>query len=88
MNRDEAQVIQRMAEVIAERKGFRPVVIKDTDDLVGIVTVHDGPSLAQGEIIAPIVGEDPERSPKPTTTTSRTPITSWRRAATAGGSCR
>jgi uncharacterized membrane protein YqiK len=59
LNRDEAQVIQRMAEVIAERKGFRAVVIKDTDDLVGIVTVHDGPSLAQGEIIAPIVGENP-----------------------------
>ncbi len=59
LNRDEAQVIQRMAEVIAERKGFRPVVIKDTDDLVGIVTVHDGPSLAQGEIIAPIVGDNP-----------------------------
>jgi len=59
LNRDEAAVIQRMAEVIAERKGFRPVVIKDTDDLVGIVTVHDGPSLAQGEIIAPVVGENP-----------------------------
>jgi uncharacterized membrane protein YqiK len=59
LNRDESQVIQRMAEVIAERKGFRPVVIKDTDDLVGIVTVHDGPSLAQGEIIAPIVGDKP-----------------------------
>ncbi len=24
--------IQSMAEVIAERSGFRPVVIKDTDD--------------------------------------------------------
>jgi len=59
LNRDEAQVIQRMAEVIGERKGFRPVVIKDTDDLAGIVTVHDGPSLAQGEIIAPVVGENP-----------------------------
>jgi uncharacterized membrane protein YqiK len=59
LNRDEAQIIQRMAEVIAERKGFRPVVIKDTDDLVGIVTVHDGPSLAQGEIIAPVVGDNP-----------------------------
>jgi len=59
MNKDEAQVIQRMADVITERRGFRAVVIKDTDDLVGIVTVHDGPSLAQGEIIAPIVGENP-----------------------------
>jgi uncharacterized membrane protein YqiK len=56
LNRDEADVIRKMAEVIAERNGFRPIVIKDTDDMVGIVTVHDGPSLAQGEIIAPIVG--------------------------------
>jgi uncharacterized membrane protein YqiK len=28
-------------------------------DVVGIVTVHDGPSLPQGEIIAPLVGTDP-----------------------------
>ncbi len=59
LSRAEESVIQRMAEVIAERGGFRPVVIKDSDDMVGIVTVHDGPSLPQGEIIAPIVGDDP-----------------------------
>jgi uncharacterized membrane protein YqiK len=59
LSREESEIIRRMAEVIAERKGFRPVVIKDTDDLVGIVTVHDGPSLPQGEIIAPIVGDQP-----------------------------
>ena len=51
-----------MAAFIAERHGFHPVVIKDTDDLIGIVTVHDGPSLKQGEIIAPIVGEDPAKA--------------------------
>ncbi len=59
LSRNETEVVQRMADVIAERKGFRAVVIKDTDDLVGIVTVHDGPSLVQGEIIAPIVGDSP-----------------------------
>jgi uncharacterized membrane protein YqiK len=59
LSREENEVIHRMAEVIAERHGFRPVVIKDTDDLVGIVTVHDGPSLRQGEIIAPVVGDEP-----------------------------
>ena len=58
LSRDEEALMRRMAEVIAERGGFRPVVIKDTDDLVGIVTVHDGPSLPQGEIIAPVVGDD------------------------------
>jgi len=35
------------------------VVIKDTDDMIGIVTVHDGLSLGQGEIIAPVVGDNP-----------------------------
>ncbi len=59
MSRAEESVIQRMAEVINERGGFRPVVIKDSDDLVGIVTIHDGPSLPEGKIIAPIVGDDP-----------------------------
>ena len=47
-----------MAQVITERGGFFPVIIKDTDDKIGIATVHDGPSLAQGEIIAPVVGDD------------------------------
>src|SRR5688572_4418296 len=62
LNREEEQIIQQMANIIAERKGFTPVVIKDADDLVGIVTVHDGPSLSQGEIIAPTVGDDSAQS--------------------------
>ncbi len=59
INRAEEAVIQNMAKVIGERDGFRPVVLKDQEDKTGIVTVHDGPSLAPGEIIAPIVGGDP-----------------------------
>jgi uncharacterized membrane protein YqiK len=59
LSREDDVIIQRMAETIIERKGFRPVVIKDSDDLVGIVTTHDGPSLSSGEIIAPVVGGDP-----------------------------
>jgi len=59
LNRGEETIIRNMAQVIAERSGFRPVVIKDSDDLTGIVTVHDGPSLPQGEIIAPVVGDAP-----------------------------
>jgi len=58
LSRDDQTVIQNMAAVIAERGGFTPVVIKDSDDLTGIVTIHDGPSLTSGEIIAPIVGQD------------------------------
>lgn len=62
LSKEEAETIRNMAEVIAQRDGFRPVVIKDTDDKVGIVTVHDGPSLEQGEIIAPIVGDNPQEA--------------------------
>jgi uncharacterized membrane protein YqiK len=58
LSREEEAVFKRMAEVIRERGGFQPVIIKGADDLVGIVTVHDGPSLPQGEIIAPTVGNE------------------------------
>jgi uncharacterized membrane protein YqiK len=58
LSKEENETIRNMAQVIAQRGGFQPVVIKDVDDKVGIVTVHDGPSLTQGEIIAPIVGQE------------------------------
>jgi uncharacterized membrane protein YqiK len=57
LSRQDEEIVRAMATFISERQGFRPVVIKDTDDQVGIVTVHDGPSLPQGEIIAPVVGD-------------------------------
>ncbi len=60
LSKDDQTVIQNMAQVITSRKGFAPVVIKDSDDLIGVVTVHDGPSLPPGEIIAPVVGSDPD----------------------------
>ena len=44
-----------------ERNGFQPGDHQGADDLVGIVTVHDGPSLPSGEIIAPTVGDDAAR---------------------------
>lgn len=47
----------RMAELLRERDGFKPIVIKGTDDKVGIITVHDGPSLNKNDIIAPAVGD-------------------------------
>src|SRR4029079_16391748 len=49
--------------------GFHPVVIGGSnkagetevhDDLIGVATVHDGPSLPPGEIIAPAVGTEPD----------------------------
>ncbi|RPI24277.1 MAG: flotillin family protein [Chloroflexota bacterium] len=62
LGRDDQNAIQSMAAVIGERHGFTPVVIKDSDDLTGIVTVHDGPSLPTGEIIALIVGQDKDNA--------------------------
>ncbi|HEU5179211.1 MAG TPA: SPFH domain-containing protein, partial [Candidatus Polarisedimenticolia bacterium] len=62
LDRAEDAVFHKMAAVIRERGGFQPVTIMGADDLVGIVTVHDGPSLSSGEIIAPTVGEDPGRA--------------------------
>lgn len=52
---DDASLFGSMAGLIESRGGFEPVVIKDSDDVIGIVTVHDGPSLPEGEIIAPTV---------------------------------
>ncbi len=58
LEKSEEEMFKRMANIITQREGFEPVVIKGTDDLVGIATVHDGPSLASGQIIAATVGED------------------------------
>jgi uncharacterized membrane protein YqiK len=60
LEKEEPGVFARMAQVIADRGGFTPLVIKGADDSVGVVTVHDGPAMAQGEIIAPTMGDDPK----------------------------
>lgn len=55
---DKAQ-FAKMNSDIAERNGFEPVIIKNSDDMMGVITVHDGPSLPSDQIIAPKVGDDP-----------------------------
>lgn len=70
-NREELGIINRMQETLKSRNAFTPIVImgnsQEQSDLMGIVTVHDGLSLPQGEIIAPDVGathhsfQDPEQ---------------------------
>jgi uncharacterized membrane protein YqiK len=55
-------VIEQMGQLIDARRGFEAVVIKDADDVIGVVTVHDGPALPDGEIIAPAVGNDARRA--------------------------
>ncbi|MBI3130357.1 MAG: flotillin family protein [Acidobacteria bacterium] len=63
LDRSELETFTKMSAIIAERGGYRPVIIKGTDDVIGIITVHDGPSLQAGEIIAPAVGNDPADVP-------------------------
>lgn len=58
-NKSEQDSILEMSRIITERKGFEPVIIEGVSDLVGIVTVHDGPSLGKDNIICPTVGDDP-----------------------------
>jgi uncharacterized membrane protein YqiK len=69
----EIQKMLEWQKELAAVRGFDPVVIGgmvrtidplDSEkqiavDTIGIVTIHDGPSLAPGEIIAPAVGNDP-----------------------------
>jgi uncharacterized membrane protein YqiK len=59
----EQQVLDGMAQTIADRFGFAPVMLAVGGDGVGVVTVHDGPSLPSGEIIAPEVGADRADAP-------------------------
>ncbi|MHB8861858.1 MAG: SPFH domain-containing protein [Pirellulaceae bacterium] len=71
-NQERATIVDWQKELTAVN-GFNPVVIgrpimaldplhpetEQTVDSIGIVTVHDGPSLMPGEIIAPMVGAEP-----------------------------
>ena len=57
--KSEETTIMKMTELLKDRDGFKPIVIKGNDDKVGIVTVHDGLSLNREDIIAPAVGDDP-----------------------------
>ncbi|HVT37389.1 MAG TPA: SPFH domain-containing protein [Nevskiaceae bacterium] len=56
---DDHKAIEVMRACIEAREGFAPVVLRDREDLVGVVTVHDGPSLDHGQIIATSVGTNP-----------------------------
>ncbi len=61
-SKQEQSELITMQKTLADRGGFWPVVIMGTgreqSDLMGIVTVHDGTPIKQGEIIAPDVGEE------------------------------
>ena len=56
--RTDADTITAMRTQIESRDGFHPIVITDAKDVIGVMTVHDGPGLPPGELIAPPVGLD------------------------------
>src|SRR5436190_478476 len=69
-DRQQTETFKKWHKELFELGGFNPVVIDrsrarhredtpDSDDSIGIVTVHDGPALEPGEIIAPPVATDP-----------------------------
>lgn len=70
-SRGEKMELVSMQKTLIDRNAFSPVIImgdgNQASDIMGIVTVHDGISLQEGEIIAPSVGEghssfqDPEK---------------------------
>ncbi len=69
LDAQESASVKTWHEQLTECEGFHPVVIGGSsdsgetevhDDLIGVVTVHDGPSLPPGEIIAPAVGTEPD----------------------------
>lgn len=70
-SKSERMELVTMQKTLLDRNAFSPVIImgqsSEASDIMGIVTVHDGPSLQEGEIIAPYVGEahasfqDPEK---------------------------
>ncbi|MFL0195671.1 SPFH domain-containing protein [Clostridium sp. WILCCON 0269] len=49
---------EQMKIKIQALNGFTPVIINGKSDLIGIVTVNEGPSLPNGEIIAPVVAQN------------------------------
>lgn len=69
----ELQQLMSWQHQLKEVDGFNPIVIGEElsaidplnpdkiipVDSIGIVTIHDGPSLSPGEIIAPAMGNDP-----------------------------
>lgn len=59
LSQEERQLFDQMAQEIADRDGFRPITIKGADDMLAVMTVHDGPALGGDDIIAPTVGNDP-----------------------------
>jgi uncharacterized membrane protein YqiK len=58
LGKSDSDTIEAMRAQIEARDGFHAIVINNAKDEIAIVTVHDGPGLPAGELIAPAVGAD------------------------------
>lgn len=50
-------ILAAVHEDLVARGGFRPLVIRE--DKLAVITTHEGQSLPEGTIVAPVVGADP-----------------------------
>ena len=51
-----AKGLEEWQKQLQQVNGFSPLIISGKNDQIGIVTVHEGPTLPPGELIAPAVG--------------------------------
>ena len=88
LSAQEQDVLNAMQLTIVDRNGFVPIMLPADKDLVGIVTVHDGPSLPSGRDHR--AGGRHRCAPAATrsTTISRSRRNSSTPAVSAAGSCR
>jgi uncharacterized membrane protein YqiK len=56
-----AKSLEEWQEQLVDLDGFSPLIISGKSDQIGIVTVHEGPTLLPGELIAPAVGTDKDQ---------------------------
>jgi uncharacterized membrane protein YqiK len=56
-----AKNLEEWQQQLKQVNGFSPIVISGKSDQIAIVTVHEGPTLLPGELIAPAVGTDKDQ---------------------------
>ena len=56
-----AKSLEEWQHQLRQLNGFSPLIISGKSDEIGIVTVHEGPTLPPGELIAPAVGTDKDQ---------------------------
>jgi len=59
LSKEEDDYFTKMRNRLSENDAFTPIVIDnshDSEDMLGVVTVHDGPSLNKDDLLAPDIG--------------------------------